>query len=56
MSPTYQPSGLRDLRTHSNAGIVLDDTAREGGVRRKIFEADKKRTTSVCHWLSSKNR
>lgn len=42
MSPTYQPSGLRDLRTHSNAGIVLDDTVREGGVRRKIFEADKK--------------
>lgn len=43
MSPTYQPSGLRDLRTHSNTGIVLDDTVRRGGgVRRKIFEADKK--------------
>lgn len=25
MSPTYQPSSLRDLRTHSNTGIVLDD-------------------------------
>lgn len=40
MSPTYQPSTLRGLRTHSNAGIVLGDG--EEGVRRKIFEADKK--------------
>lgn len=31
MSPTYQPSSLRDLRTHSNTGIVLDDTVRGGG-------------------------
>lgn len=41
MSPTYVPSSVRDLRTHINTGIVLGDTGK-GGVRRKIFEADKK--------------
>lgn len=46
MSPTYQPSTLRGLRTHSNAGIVLGDTGRRGSDARYLRQI-KKQTNNV---------